>query len=183
MGPRQNSAAKGDSMFRQIVLCAALLVAAPAAKAAEPTDPQIAHIAYTADQIDIAAADQALKKTKNKDVHAFAETMKRDHTAVNEKALALVKNLGVKPEDNPTSQKLSKEAKDKEKELGGLSGAEFDRAYIANEVTYHETVNSALKDTLIPAAQNAELKALLQSALGLFTEHQKHAEQVKEKLK
>lgn len=170
-------------MFRQIALCTVLLLAAPAVQAAGPTDPQIAHIAYTADQIDIAAAGQALKKTKNKDVQAFAETMKRDHTAVNDEALALVKKLGVKPEDNPTSQKLSKDAKEKEKELGGLSGAEFDRAYIANEVTYHGTVNSALKDTLIPAAQNAELKSLLQSGLSLFTEHQKHAEQLKEKLK
>ena len=41
--------------------------------AEQPTDPQIAHIAYTAGQIDIEAAKQALDKSHNKDVKAFAE--------------------------------------------------------------------------------------------------------------
>ena len=50
--------------------------------AAKPTDPQIAHIAYTAGQLDIEAAKQALSKSTNKDVRAFAEDMVRDHTAV-----------------------------------------------------------------------------------------------------
>ncbi|MGB6176655.1 MAG: DUF4142 domain-containing protein, partial [Methylocella sp.] len=68
--------------------------------AAKLTDPQIAHIAYTAGQLDIEAAKQALSKSTNKDVRAFAEDMVRDHTAVNEKALALVKKLNVTPEDN-----------------------------------------------------------------------------------
>ena len=47
-----------------------------------------------------------------------------------------------------------------------------------NEVAYHKTVNTALSDTLIPDSQNAELKALLQSGLGVFQAHQKLAEQL-----
>ena len=90
-----------------------LLAGSAFAQSAKPTDPQIAHIAYTAGQIDIAAAQLALKKSKNKDVRAFASDMERDHKAVNDKALALVKKLNVKPEDNPTSQQLSKQASDK----------------------------------------------------------------------
>jgi putative membrane protein len=173
-------------MIRYIALGAAFLLATAVpslAQGAGPTDPQIAHIVYTADQIDIAAADQALKKSDNKEVRAFAETMKRDHGAVNEKALALVKKIGVKPEDNPTSQSLSKGAKAKEAELGALKGADFDRAYIANEVAFHGTVDKALKDTLIPSAKNPELKALLETGLSLFTEHLKHAEHLKETVK
>ncbi len=57
-----------------------------------------------------------------------------------------------------------------------MSGAAYDRAYVENEVAYHKTVNGALKDTLIPDAQNAELKALLQTGLTLFEAHQAHAE-------
>jgi putative membrane protein len=63
-----------------------------AAEGAKPNDAQIAHIAYTAGQIDIEAAAQAKQKSKNKDVLAFAADMERDHKAVNEKALALVKS-------------------------------------------------------------------------------------------
>ena len=95
------------------------------AEGAKPNDAQIAHIAYTAGQLDIAAAEQAKQKSKNKDVLAFAADMERDHKAVNEKALALVKKLGVTPEDNDTSKALSKQAADKRAELAKLSGKDF----------------------------------------------------------
>jgi putative membrane protein len=154
-----------------------------AQNAAKPTDPQIAHIAYTAGQIDIEAAKQALKKSKNKDVRAFAEDMVKDHTAVNKQALALVKKLKVKPQDNPTSQALTKQAKAKRDELAKLNGAAFDKAYAQNEIAYHKTVNNALETQLIPSAQNAELKSLLETGLKIFQGHEQHAEHVAAELK
>jgi putative membrane protein len=141
-----------------------------------PNDAQIAHIAYTAGVIDIAAGKQALAKSHNKAVRDFAEEMVRDHGAVNDQALALVKKLGVTPQDNPTSAGLNKAAADELKKLAPLSGAAFDRAYVRNEVAYHRTVNGALRDVLIPDAHNGGLKALLQTGLKLFGEHQTHAE-------
>jgi len=141
-----------------------------------PNDAQIAHIAYTAGVIDIAAGKQALAKSKNKAVRAFAEEMVRDHGAVNVQALALVKKLGVTPQDNPTSAALSSGAAAELKKLAALDGAAFDRAYVRNEVAYHRTVNGALRDVLIPDSHNTELKALLQTGLKLFGEHQMHAE-------
>ena len=157
---------------------AALLGAAPAIAADAPTDPQIAHIAYTAGTIDIEAAKQALARSHNATVRSFAQQMVRDHTAVNDKALALVKKLHVTPQDNPTSQSLSKAATAERTKLVKLSGADFDREYANNEVAYHKTVNGALESTLIPNAKNGELKSLLQTGLTLFREHQAHAEQV-----
>ena len=154
----------------------ALLSQPALAQGAKPTDPQIAHIAYTAGQIDINAAKQALKKAKSKEVKAFAQDMVRDHEAVNKQALALVKKLNVKPEDNDTSRTLSKQAGDKLAELSKLNGAAFDKAYVENEVAYHKTVNGALQSTLIPNANNAELKALLSTGLKIFQGHQAHAE-------
>jgi len=165
--------------FAAALAAAGLLASGIAvAEGAKPNDAQIAHIAYTAGQIDIAAADQALQKSSNKDVRAFAEDMQRDHKAVNDKALALVKKLGVTPEDNDTSKALSKQAADKRAELARLSGAAFDKAYIDNEVAYHKTVDGALQNTLIPSASNAELKDLLQTGLKIFEGHLQHAEHV-----
>jgi len=166
---------------RSTFVFAAILMLTPfaaLAQDAKPNDAQIAHIAYTAGALDIAAGKQAIAKTSDPKVKSFAEEMVRDHQAVNDKALALVKKLNVTPADNPTSQSLTKAAEAKRAELNKLSGAQFDRAYIENEVAYHKTVNGALKDTLIPDAQNAELKALLQQGLTLFTAHQKHAEEI-----
>jgi putative membrane protein len=151
--------------------------------AAKPTDPQIAHIAYTAGVIDVAAAKQALARSKNKDVRAFAEDMVRDHEAVNKQALDLVKKLKVSPEDNDTSRSLTRQASEKKVELSKLSGAAFDRAYVANEVAYHKTVNGALETLLIPSASNAELKSLLQTGLKVFQGHEQHAEHVAATLK
>lgn len=164
-------------MLTRLIFAALLLAPGAAlAQAQKPNDAQIAHIAYTAGVLDITAARQALAKSGNAEVKSFAEEMVRDHQAVNDKALALVKKLNVTPEDNATSQALTKGADAKLAELDKLSGAAFDRAYVANEVAYHKTVNGALKDTLIPDAQNAELKSLLQTGLSLFTAHQQHAE-------
>jgi putative membrane protein len=170
-------------MFRTPALIGALALTAAAATAAEPTDPQIAHIAYTADQIDIAAGKQALAKSQNKAVRDFAQEMVRDHTAVNQQALALVKKLKVTPQANPTSASLKSAADAKLAELGKLSGPAFDKAYVANEVAYHKTVNGALQATLIPSAQNGELKSLLQTGLKLFKEHQAHAEHLAASIK
>jgi len=147
------------------------------------TDPQIAHIAYTAGNIDIVAAKQAQSKASNKDVRTFADDMVRDHEAVNKQALDLVKKLNVTPEDNDTSKALSKAAADKLAELGKLSGPAYDRAYVANEVAYHKTVNGALEKQLIPSASNAELKGLLQTGLKIFQGHEQHAEHVAAELK
>lgn len=161
-----------------------LAAATPAwAQSAKPTDPQIAHIAYTAGAIDIANAQLALKKSKNQQVRAFAEDMVRDHTAVNDKALALVKKLGVTPEDNPTSQALVKQADAERARLAKLNGAAFNKAYAVNEVAYHKAVDNALQTTLIPDSQNPELKSLLQTGLQIFQGHEAHAEQVVSSLK
>jgi putative membrane protein len=157
--------------------------AALAQGAAKPTDPQIAHIAYTAGQLDIDTAKQALSKSTNRDVRAFADGMISDHTAVNDKALALVKKLHVTPEDNDISRALTKQVAEKRADLAKLNGAEFDKAYIANEVAYHKTVNGALEKTLIPSATNPELKSLLQTGLKIFQGHEQHAEQVAAELK
>lgn len=164
-------------------IAAALTFSTTAIAADAPTDPQIAHIAYTAGVIDIKAAKQALKRSHNKAIRSFAEEMVRDHTAVNDKALALVKKLHVTPEANPTSASLTKDADAELARLGHLSGAKFDRGYIENEVAYHKTVNGALQSTLIPSAKNPELKSLLETGLALFREHQAHAEQTAKALK
>lgn len=170
--------------FQSLAIAAAITLGAGAAVAAEgPSDPQIAHIAYTAGVIDVAAAKQALAKSHNKAVRQFASEMVRDHEAVNAKALALVKELKVTPEDNPTSKALSKGAAAELKKLAALKGSAFDKAYVGNEVAFHKTVNGALKSTLIPSAHNAQLKSLLETGLTLFSEHQMHAEHLAGTLK
>ena len=150
--------------------------------AAGPNDAQIAAIVVTANQVDINAGELAKAKASNKEVKAFAQRMITDHTGVNKSAVELVTKLKVKPEENETSKSLKSGGADTIKRLKGLKGKEFDKAYVDNEVTYHQTVLDALDNTLIPNASNDELKALLVKVRPAFVAHLEHAKQIQASL-
>ncbi len=154
---------------------AGLMLSGAAVADSGPSDMQIAHIAYTAGNIDIRYAHLALAKSTNPAVRDFAQLMLQDHQAVNDQALALLAKLGANPEDNPTSQKLTADADQKLNELADLHGVNFDRAYAANELAYHKFVNTTVEKTFIPSADNREFKSLLGEALQVFKIHQNHA--------
>lgn len=94
----------------------------------------------------------------------------------------LVQKLHVTPEPNPTSESLKKGGDDNLAALRKLSGAAFDKAYVDHEVAYHEAVLSAVDKTLIPSAQNAELKALLVKVRPAFVAHLDHAKHLQAEL-
>lgn len=148
------------------------------AQGAAPTDPQIAHIVVTANQVDIDAGRLAESKGTNKDVKAFGKQMVTDHTGVNKQATALVKKLKVTPEDNPTSQSLKTGGANNLANLKGLKGATFDKAYIDHEVAYHEQVLDAIDKVLVPNAKNAELKELIVKVRPAFVAHLDHAKMI-----
>ncbi len=135
------------------------------------TDPEIASVAVTANQIDVDYGKIALKKSKNAELRKFAQTMIDDHTSIIAQAVALAKKLGVTPKDNAVTQSLLDGAKTTTKTLNSKKGKDFDKAYIDNEVGYHEAVISTIKNVLIPETQNAELKDLLQSVMPLLNHH------------
>jgi putative membrane protein len=154
-----------------------------AAHAAPPNDAQIAAIVVAANTVDVNAGKQAEAKTSNKDVRAFAERMVADHTGVNQQAVALVQKLHVTPEANDTSKSLTQDGAATLARLKGLSGKAFDKAYVDNEVTYHQTVIDALDKTLIPNASNSDLKALLVKVRPAFVAHLDHARHLQAELK
>ena len=157
----------------------ALATTGLAAQADEPmNDLEIAHTAYTAGGLDIRYAHLALAISENEAVRDFAQTMIRDHTAVNEAAGALIAELNVTPQDNALSQALVEGAAAKRAELMALSGNAFDCAYAENELGYHQVVNKTVAESFIPAVTVEPLKALLEDALVTFKAHEKHAEQM-----
>jgi len=145
-------------------------------------DDEIASVAVVANQNDIGFANIAQKKSKNADVLKFANTMASDHKAVIDQAVALVTKLKVIPKDNSVSQSLKASAEKTDKILNAKSGDDFNKAYIDNKVTYHKAVISEVENVLIPQAQNAELKALLQQVVPTLKAHLEHAEMVQSQL-
>ena len=163
-----------------VALCSTAFVAT--AQTGAPNDAQIAAIVVTANQVDIDAGKLAESKAASKDVKAFGKQMVTDHTGVNKSATDLAAKLKLKPEDNPTAQSLKKGGADNVAHLKTLKGAAFDKAYVDHEVEYHQAVIDALDKTLIPNAQNAELKSLLVKTRPAFIAHLEHAKKLQSSL-
>ena len=161
-----------------MVLVVSLCLPAASVRAQTVTDAQIAAIVVVANQVDIDAGLLAESKASTENVKGFAQVMVIEHTDVNKQATDLVASLTVTSQDNPTSQSLKTGGEQNVAHLKTLSGAAFDKAYIDHEVTYHELVLKTLDTTLIPNAQNAELKALLVEVRPVFVRHLEHAKRV-----
>ncbi len=154
----------------------------PEPAAAALNDAQIAAIVVAANQVDIDNGKLALEKSKNPEVKKFAERMVTDHTAVNKSAVDLVTKLKVTPEETDASKSLTSGGADKRAELEKLDGDAFDRAYVDNEVAYHEAVIGVLKTQLIPSASNQELKDALVGVQPAFDAHLQHAKAIQASL-
>ena len=152
------------------------------AESAGPSDPQIAGIVVTANQVDIDAGKLATARAHSTEVKKFGQLMVTDHGAVNKAATDLVQKLQVTPAPSPTSESLQKGGDQNLATLKKLSGPAFDKAYIDHEIAYHQAVIDALDKTLIPSAQNAELKALLVKVRPAFVAHLEHAKQIQSDL-
>jgi putative membrane protein len=167
-----------------VAFALAPLVLYPAAAYTQTvTDAQIAAIVVTANQVDIDAGKLAASRGTNPEVQKFGQQMVTDHEGVNKSAIDLVTKLKVTPEENDTSKALKAGGDKNLATLKALSGAAFDKAYIDNEVTYHQQVLDALDKTLIPNAKNAELKALLVKVRPAFVAHLEHAKKIQASLK
>jgi putative membrane protein len=166
------------------LVLALTLPAAAAAQAAPPdlSDPEVAHVAVTANTIDAELGALAESRARSPEVKRFAAMMRRDHTAVNQKAAALAGKLGVTPKDNAVSRSLMTGAKEARAKVEPLEGGAFDRAYMEREIAYHQAVLDALDTLLIPTTENAELKQLLQDVRPAIESHLAYAKQVGGKL-
>jgi putative membrane protein len=153
-----------------------------AAPAGALTDPQIAAIVIAADDVDIQGGQQALTKATNQKVKDFAQRMVTDHTAVNKQVHDLLTKLNATPASNPTRESMTQQGQEASTRLGALSGAAYDKAYIDNEVTFHQQVINAAQTQLAPAAQNAELKDLLQKTMPVLQSHLDMAKQIQSSL-
>lgn len=163
-------------------VAAANATAAPPAPAA-PTlsDANIVALLDGVHMTDSSTASIAATKGTSAEVKTFARNMMRDHHALRKSGQALATKLNVTAElpagDN--SQAAATAWKDS---LNAMpKGAAWDQAYIGHEVTYHEAALATAQAGLA-AAQNAELKALIEKAAPNVQAHIEHAKSIQAKL-
>ena len=149
------------------------LVAGPASwQAAQPMldDATIVAIFDAANGFDIETGSLAKTKGASQEVRSVGASLVRDHEAVRQQARDLAKKLGVTPtppRENPFAAGHAKAMA----QLQAKSGAEFDRAFLNHEIAYHQAVLDAVTKTILPAIQNAELKAFVTKLAPAFQAH------------
>lgn len=164
---------------------AAAASATPATSAAATpalTDANIVAILDGANMADSSAGSVAAAKGTAADVKSFGRDMMRDHHALRAAGQDLAKKLNVTPA-MPAGDNSAASATAWHDSLSSMArGADWDKAYINHEVTYHEAVLNTAQ-TALGAAQNAELKALIQKAAPNIQAHLEHAKQLQSKMK
>jgi putative membrane protein len=150
----------------------------PAPAAPALTDANIVAIVTAANDGQIEEGKAAKSTTKNIKVRELAVGMITDHTSLNKQGSDLAKKLSVTPEENDASRGIKSSADSTVAALKNLKGTDFDKAYVDHQVAEHQQVLDLLDNTLIPGAQNADLKTLLQSARPIIAAHLEHAKRV-----
>ncbi len=157
--------------------------AAPAPASTRATaldDPTIVAIFDAANTSDIETGELGAKKGSTKEIRDFGAMLARDHKNVRQQGRDLAKKLGVTPTPPKDDDSMKSHAVVM-KRLNSLSGAEFDKAFLQNEVGYHDAVIGAVTKTLLPAIQNAELKDLVTKVAPAFVAHRDAAKNLLDK--
>ena len=146
-------------------------------------DAAIVGIFDAANTWDIATGSLAEKKATRQDVKDLGAMLARDHKSVQQQGRDLAAKLGVKPTPVAADFALKKDYEATIKKLNGLKGTDFDKAFLEHEVAYHQAVIDAVKNTFLPAIQNAELKAFVEKVAPAFEAHRLAAANLLTKMK
>jgi putative membrane protein len=166
-------------MALPLLTAAAVRTPSPAGSALD--DPTIVAIFDAANTADIETGRLAAERGASQEVRQFGAMLARDHTQVRQQGRDLAAKLHVTPTPPADDQSAKAHAETMAK-LRSLKGAEFDRAFLQHEYTFHRDVIDAIQKTLLPAIQNAELKALVVKVAPAFQAHMEMAQQLEHQL-
>ena len=170
------------SGFVALALVAFNAPAARAQSAAKPDDPTIVAIFDAANTWDMETGQLAVSRSRNAEIREFGRMLVRDHRMVRAQGRDLAKSLKVHPTP-PANFALAKNHADAMRTLRRARGKAFDRAFLQNEVDFHNAVIDAVTKTLLPAIQNAQLKDLVTKVAPAFVAHRDKAQSLLNNLK
>jgi putative membrane protein len=114
----------------------------------------------------------AQQKSQSEDVKQFGQKMVEDHTQLAEQMKPIAQQLGVKEPKGPSKKDKQLIAK-----LEGLSGPQFDEAYIQTMVKDHKEDLKEFKDEA-QSAQNQNVKQAAQQGAGVISQHLQLIQQI-----
>jgi putative membrane protein len=142
------------------------------------SDSDIAAIVTNANQGEIDQAQVALTKASSPEVRAFAQMMITDHGNALTQARDLFSRKNITATDNDVSRNLVSNSQQTITAVSSYNGSEFDRQYIQSQVDVHQWLLNTLDQTLIPSAQNRDLRTFLQTQRTAVATHLDRARQI-----
>jgi putative membrane protein len=118
----------------------------------------------------------AAQKGQSTDVKKFGQRMVTDHSKANAELKKLAASKGITLPAAMNAEQMAEHAK-----LAKLSGAEFDREYMALMVEDHDKDVAAFEEEAKDGS-DPDIKSFAQKTLPTLQEHQKMAKEIKAKL-
>jgi putative membrane protein len=137
------------------------------------------HVSNTA---EIQLSKLAARKASSPRVKDVANKLAADHAKNREEERALAQKLNVALTPDAAGEKAVADSEALPPELKGKTGLDFDKAFVEHEIKEHEVNIEKLQNQLLPAAQNAEMKAYLQRTLTAMEGHLAELKQVQQQL-
>jgi putative membrane protein len=144
---------------------------------------EVGAILSASDSAEIRPSQLAQDKAQHPEVKAYAQRMIRDHGMLEDSLRALEKGRNITPAPSTISQQLHQMTESAVQRLQGLSGAEFDRAYMQNMVQSHEQALNMVDNQLLPATQDPQLRqAIEQKVRPIIVGHLQSAQEIQRTL-
>jgi putative membrane protein len=140
-------------------------------------DTEFAVMAADAGMTEVELGKLALSKSSNADVKKYAQMMVDDHTAANNKLMAIASSKQI---TLPSS--ISDKHKKHVEDMSKMSGKDFDKHYIDMMVDDHGEVVDAFKKEN-ENTKDTELKTFTAETLPVLMKHQDQAKAIKDKMK
>ncbi len=134
----------------------------PGGTAAMLSPSEIGAVLTATDSAEILPSQLALEKSQNTEVRAYAQRMITDHGMLEDSLRALERQLNITPAQSTLSQQVQSQTQSTMQQLRGLSGAEFDRAYMEWMVNSHQAALSTVDNQLMPAARDPQIRTTLE---------------------
>jgi putative membrane protein len=144
------------------------------------TDANIVAVLDAANKADSAGGAVAAKKGTRADVRAFGKLMMGEHHALRVQGQQLAKQLGVEPKP-PERDPLAAYVAGATKALQTPKGAQFDQAYIDNEVSIHSAVLDFANQARV-TTQTPQLRELIEKAIPIIRKHMEQAQAIQKEL-
>jgi putative membrane protein len=145
------------------------------------SDANIVALLAIANQSDIEGGQLAETKASSREVRSYGTRMISDHASMLKQGNQLSKQLMINPVQPALGQQMLSEHQMSMEALKKKSGDQFDRAYIEHEIQMHQKVIRLVEEAT-QAADDPQLRTLLQQSRPALEDHLKQAQSVKQSL-